>query len=130
MGTDTHMTHEISFDENDGILICRLHGFLHDDAAQLFGRDLAEAAAGARRHNRPLLFLVDNREGSVVSPVAAAALADQLNASKQPGDRTAIIVSDSLSKLQAKRVTTTEHDVFVSEAEARAWLTADVKGAG
>lgn len=43
---------------------------------------------------------------------------------KQPGDRAAIIVADSLSKMQAKRVATVENQIFLSEQAARTWLKA------
>lgn len=123
--TDTGKpSHHIEYDQGDGILICRLRGFLDEGATAVLARDLSAAIARIRQANQPILYLVDNREGRVVAPAAASALAAHLESTKRPGDRTAIVVSNSLSKLQAKRVTTTDHEVFVSENAARTWLTA------
>jgi hypothetical protein len=118
------MAFTIDYDDRDGILVCRLIGFLEEGDAQRFGIALSEGIRQARGKHTQLLVLLDNREGRVASQSAATDLIERLRHEKRPGDRTAIIVSDSLSKLQAKRVTTTEHEIFVSENAARTWLTA------
>lgn len=124
------MAFTIDYEEHDGILVCRLIGFLEEEAAQQFGIALSEGIRKARTRHDQLLVLLDNREGRVASQSAAADLIERLRTEKRPGDRTAIIVSDSLSKLQAKRVATTEHEIFISENAARTWLTAYRHGGG
>lgn len=118
------MSHTIEYDADAGILVCRLYGFMDDEAAHKFGREMSHATARLRSAGGPLLVLFDNRKGRVASPSAAKALGERFNSTKQPGDRTAIVLNDSLGKLQTKRYTTTDHEAFVSENAARTWLTA------
>lgn len=118
------MAFTIDYKEHDGILVCRLISFLEEEAAQQLGIALSEGIRKARNRHDQLLVLLDNREGRVASQSPAAGLIERLRTEKGPGDRTAIIVSDSLSNLQAKRVATTEHEIFISENAARTWLTA------
>jgi hypothetical protein len=116
--------HKVTFEDVQRIVVCRLYGFLQDEDASAFSKDLSALIAKVRAGGGPLLFLIDNREGHVASPSAAAKLGEMLRETRTPGDRTAIVVPNSLGKLQAKRVTTSDHEVFLSENAARTWLTA------
>ncbi|QIG80850.1 hypothetical protein [Stakelama tenebrarum] len=120
----------VTFEPECGILVCRLHGFLDEVVAARLSQELAMKIATVRKAGLPLLYLVDNCRGRVASPAAAKALGEKLSGSKRPGDRTAIVVPDSLCKLQAKRVATTDNAVFLSENAARTWLLAHVPSGG
>jgi hypothetical protein len=94
-----------------------------DADAEALAAQLAGEVQITRRRGLPLRLLFDNRQGSVFSSKAADALV-QLKANYRPRDRTAVLVSDGLHKLQTKRNSSEGTQIFVSEPEAMIWLTA------
>jgi hypothetical protein len=118
------MSYTIEFREADGILICRMYGFLDEQLASKFGAELLKAQAAARAKTGTLLCLFDNRQGHVAAPAAARALVEQCRSVVHSGDRSAILVANSLNKMQAKRSAMTDNEIFVSENAAVTWLTA------
>jgi hypothetical protein len=116
--------YEIMHDHEEGILICRIHGFIDDDIAICLARDWKAGIIENRRRHSTLKVLFDNSRGNVMSPKTAILMADTTRQFGQPGDRTAVLTENSLTKLQAKRTMTGNGEVFVSEKAARLWLSA------
>jgi hypothetical protein len=114
---------EVKTDSGSGIVSCCVYGFLPDDQAEKLADTLASAVTAARRTNTSLRLLFDNRQGAVFSAKAAKAL-EILKAGYDPRDRTAVLVSDSINKLQAKRTAGRGTEVFLSEFAAITWLKA------
>ena len=109
-------------DRGTDIVTCLVTGFLADEGAEALLAQLTHQMRISRQNVRPFRLLFDNRMGSVFSAKAAQTAA-QLKGSPDSRDRTAVIVSDSLHKLQAKRNASEKTQIFSTEPEARAWLT-------
>lgn len=116
------MNFSIDRDARNDIVTIRIIGFLNDADADAMAAQLAQQVQLSRNRGRPLRVLFDNQHGSVFSVSAAQALV-QLRGTSHPGDRSAVVVSDSIHKLQAKRNASGVTATFVSTAEAIAWLT-------
>jgi hypothetical protein len=114
---------EISTEQESGIVTCCVHGFLPDEEAEHLATDLHRAVLAARREGAALRLLFDNRQGAVFSAKAAKAL-EVLRDTYDPRDRTAVLVSDSLHKMQAKRTAGRGTEPFLSESAALTWLKA------
>jgi MFS superfamily sulfate permease-like transporter len=106
------------------ILVCRITGFLSDAEGEQFARDMLQATRTARRGAANLLTLFDNRLGNVFSTTALQSLNDALKRERADGDRAAVLVANTINKAQARRNMSDGDQLFVSEEEARAWLTA------
>lgn len=117
--------YQLAWDVDSKIIVCRLVGFLPDSEADALATDLVGMIQEARRRTGAFRLLFDNREGSVFSPKAAAAL-EIMKPALKAGDRTAVIVAGNLHKLQAMRSKSDSTQLFLSEADARAWLESDV----
>lgn len=116
------MNFSIDRDARNDIVTIRIIGFLNDADAEALTTQLAQQVQLSRNRGRPLRMLFDNQHGSVFSASAAQALG-QLRGTAHPGDRSAVVVSDSIHKLQTKRNAGGGTETFVSTAEAMAWLT-------
>ena len=114
-------THTLTWDEENGILKCKVVGFLSEDEAKDLAADLIRMVPIARRKSGRMLVLFDNQQGTVFSARAAEAL-QVLKTTNRPGDRTAVLVSDNLHKLQATMLKSEAIELFGTEAEAVAWL--------
>jgi hypothetical protein len=108
-----------------GIIRCSVKGFLTDSESVAFAAELLTKLSAARRvSSTGLRILFDNREGNVFSAKAADAL-NVLRSTHDPlHDRTAVLVANSVNKLQAKRTASQGTEIFLSEAAAITWLTA------
>jgi hypothetical protein len=116
-------TFEVRTDTQSRIVTCRVHGFLPDDEAEPLAASLLAAITDVRRSGAPLRLLFDNRQGAVFSAKGAEALG-ALKPTYDVRDRTAVLVCDSLHKLQAKRSAGRGTEVFISESAAVTWLKA------
>lgn len=114
---------EISTDVQSGMVVCRIRGFLADEEAPPVAGRLLDAVTAVRRAGRPLRMLFDRRAGAIFS-ARAATVFDELKPIYIPSDRTAVLVADSLGKLQSKRTAGPNTAVFLSEDAAVTWLTA------
>ena len=114
---------EVKTDADSGVVICSVYGFLPDEQAEMLATALLDAVTAARHRGPALRLLFDNRQGAVFSAKAAGAL-QILKASSTAKDRTAVLVSDSINKLQTKRMAGQGTEVFISETAAMMWLKA------
>jgi hypothetical protein len=114
-------TRDLIWDEKTGILKCKIVGFLSEDEAKELAADLTRMVQKARRESGRLRLLFDNQQGAVFSARSMEALAI-VRTTKSPDDRAAILVSDSLHKLQAMRAKSEGIELFTSELDAVAWL--------
>jgi len=114
---------EIKTGIETGIVSCCVVGFLPDDEAKQLAIALSDAMSAARRNKMPLRLLFDNRQGAVFSAKAAEALV-VLKGEYDERDRTAVLVSNSINKLQAKRTAGRGTEIFLSESAAITWLKA------
>lgn len=112
---------EVDHDVARGIITCRIRTFLSDDHAIDMADTLQRAIARVRARHDHIRMLIDNRAGSVFS-VAATEAMDRIREGHHPRDRTAVLASSSLHRMQAVRKMTAGTDVFMSEDEAMAWL--------
>ena len=117
--------YEVRHAADTGIVYCSVKGFLSDSESEAFAAELVTKLSAARRASRiGLRMLFDNREGNVFSAKAAEAL-NVLRAMHDPlRDRAAVLVANSVNKLQAKRTASIGTEIFLSEAAAITWLTA------
>jgi hypothetical protein len=114
---------EVKTEPDSGIVSCCVYGFLPDDQAENLATALFGAITEVRRSGASVRLLFDNRQGAVFSAKAAKAL-EMLKTGYDPRDRTAVLVSDSINKLQAKRTAGRGTEVFLSESAAMTWLKA------
>ena len=105
----------------DGILQITIRGVWNAAEVDAFFATLRPFYADARRRFRiaRTLVLVE----AVQSPAVAMQVRTQALAIKQPGDRRAFVVATFLSKIQIRRLATTdEFGLFTSRDAAEAWL--------
>ncbi len=112
----------IEHEAESGILVCRITGFLSDVEGAQFARMFLDAIGRARRTAPTLRILFDNRDGNVFSSASLGALNGTLKGEQRPGDRAAVLVANSINKVQAKRNMSDGNQVFLSEQAARTWL--------
>jgi hypothetical protein len=112
--------------EDSGILCVETSGFWDVAEAETYLRELQARTEALRRSSGEVLVLVDGRTAQVQSaPVMekVAGIQDILIVGER--DRAAYIVENSLSKMQAQRLSTTDRlKVFLSPSAARTWLLA------
>lgn len=105
----------------DGILQITIRGVWTAAEVDTFFTTLRPLYAEARRRFKTArtLVLVE----AVQSPAVAMHVRTQALAIKQPGDRRAFVVATFLSKIQIRRLATTEEfGLFTSSDAAEAWL--------
>ena len=112
---------DVKTDPGSGILCCRIYRFLSDEEVQKLAAALLATVTAARRRHGTIRLLFDNRLGAVFSAKAAEMLV-VLRDGRNDRDKTAVLVSDSINKLQTKRTAGPCTKVFMSEADAMAWL--------
>jgi hypothetical protein len=112
--------------EDSGILCIETSGFWDIAEAERYLAELKARTESLRRADGHVLVLVDGRAAQVQSaPVMekVAGIQDILIVGDR--DRAAYIVENSLSKMQAQRLSTTDRlKVFLSPSAARTWLLA------
>jgi hypothetical protein len=111
-------------EDDGGILICRIQGFIDDQEAASLARDWRAAVLASLHVDRQLRVMFDNSGGHVMSAETAKVMAEATSDLRKPNDRRAVIACTSLAKLQAKRTMTSGGEVFISEKAARMWLCA------
>lgn len=114
--------------ENDpsGMLLVETSGFWTVAEAENYQRELASQLERRRRMYGYSLAFIDGRHTEVQPPEVMARLAD-LQSFLVVGerDRAAYVVANSLAKMQAQRLATTDQlKVFLSPSAARTWLLA------
>jgi len=105
----------------DGLLAIIIRGVWSGEDVDDFFAALAPLYAEARRrHGRTLTLIVVE---AVQSPAIAMRVRDHALALRRDGDRRAFVVATFLSKLQVKRLRTSEaFGLFTDRAAAEAWL--------
>ena len=112
--------------EEPGILAVTIWGFWADADADAYLAEMRERTTALRRSQGYALVLVDGRETAVQSAAVMAKVAGiEEILIRNERDRAACVVANSLSKMQAQRLSTTEQlKVFLSPGAARTWLLA------
>ena len=109
--------------QDNGVLHARVMTVWSAKDVARFFDDLLPIHAEARRRLGHVLALVE--VGKVLSPLVALNVRDRALAIKRPGDRTAMIVSTMLSKLQVARLAGgPTFGLFADRVDALAWLQA------
>lgn len=104
-----------------GILRMTIRGVWSTAEVDLFFAALRPLYAEARRRNGKVLSLTIVE--AVQSPAIALHVRMHALALKRPGDRRAFVVGTFLSRLQIKRLATTEQfGLFTDRAAAESWL--------
>lgn len=111
----------VKSDVETGIVNCRFNAFVPDAEVDDLVKELTRAIQAAHRRYGRLRMLIDNRDGTVLSASATAAVS-MLKSIYNPADRIAALVPSGLRKLQAQRNASDQTRVFLSEAEAIDWL--------
>lgn len=112
---------EVTCDAETGIVNCRFSAFVPDAELDDLVKELTHAIQSAQRRYGRLRMLIDNRDGTVLSASATAAVS-MLKSIYNRTDRIAALVPSGLRKLQAQRNASDQTRVFLSETEAMDWL--------
>ncbi|HEX7871706.1 MAG TPA: hypothetical protein VF475_02270 [Sphingobium sp.] len=111
----------IRFDAARGFLTCSISSVISDAEVTLLCADLDRGLTDARTRGT-LRLLWDHRGQSVIVDGRAEKLLAVWKRHCREGDRIAILVSNSLDKVQGKPVTAEEAAFFMSENAAHTWL--------
>lgn len=114
----------LALDGATGLVTLRIKGSIDAADSEQLAQGFSTVLAEARKRAQPLRILWDNREGMIFSSGPLEKLTTQLRDAYQPGDRTAILVSSSLMKAEARTRTNERHAIFLSETAAMTWLNA------
>lgn len=114
----------LALDGATGLVTLRIKGSVDAAEGEQLAQGFATILAEARKRAPALRILWDNREGMIFSSGPLQKLTEQLRDAYQPGDRTAILVSSSLMKVEARTRTNERHAIFLSETAAMTWLNA------
>ena len=115
-------------DEPSGILLVGTSGFWSPSTAISFKQQLKHRLDTSRRKHGHALSLIDGRESVVQSAEVMAHLGDiESDVVSGKDDRSALILTSSLLKMQAQRNMVTPRSMaFLSFDAARTWLLAYV----
>lgn len=116
---------DVAYDPLDGLITCRVDGFLTLDDVRAHNRLLRSAVDHARRRRRQIRILILAFDMPPQAPEVAEKGSEirRQTLALNPKDRLAYVFSASLSRLQAARTVDSTHErAFQSEPEARAWL--------
>lgn len=113
-------------DEASGILLVGTSGFWSPGTAIAFKKELQHRLDASRRNLGYALSLIDGRESVVQSAEVMTILSDIENVVVSgDNDRSALILTSSLLKMQAQRSMVTPRSMaFLSFDAARTWLLA------
>lgn len=114
----------LALDGASGLITLRIKGSIDVAESEQLAQGFSTILAEARKRPHPLRILWDNREGTIFSSGPLEKVTSQLRDTYQPGDRTAILVSSSLMKAEARARTNERHAIFLSETAAMTWLNA------
>ena len=113
--------YKIGFDERRGFLVCRVSGELGASEVTSLCSELIGALAATRARGQVRL-LWDHRGLRVLPNDLADELLAVARDHVQPGDRAAILVSNSLDKVQGRPKIADQAAFFLSENAAYTWL--------
>lgn len=117
-------TFALVLDGVTGLVTLRIKGALDAADSERMAEAFSTILAEIRKRGSVLRMLWDNREGTIFSAGPLEKVTAQLRDTYQPGDRTAILVSSSLMKAEARTRTNERHAIFLSETAAMTWLNA------
>lgn len=114
----------VCFEEGEGLLVTWSRGLLTADEVLRYGADLPAAVAAARSATGRVRHLVKAQDAVVQLPeVMNAFMAIDTHLGGE-ADRMAVVAASVLAKMQAERnLHKPRERAFLSEAEARAWLS-------
>jgi hypothetical protein len=126
-----HILYSFEMDYSSGILTVNVDGYLSEDVAARFVKEMSERIAAEDRRTPSLKLLIDASK-TPVHQVAAVAEIHKLGGSSIEARPTAVVVGSNLTKMQAERGSA-EFDVvriFMSSTDAIAWLTGETGAKG
>ena len=116
----------IDYDERLGVLRVTLGGFFKPDELREQSARGERFIARARREFGDLKALVIKQDNIVQSAETIGAAAETIFQLSGPYDKTAVVCSSALARMQNERLFDREKgQVFATEKEAIAWLLAD-----
>lgn len=105
------------------LLTVTRRGFWSLDTVKAYEADLRNELAKLHGSGRPTSFIIDIRSTGAQAKNVAAALQAMVNRlGSLNADRTAVVTSSGIAKLQAKRVANDNAEVFTSMVLARDWV--------
>jgi hypothetical protein len=111
--------------DEEGLMVIRARGVIRVDDVEILEREEERYFATPHKKGK---FLCDCSELKVLSPDAADAMVALMKADNPRVARSAFVVTEGTAALQLKRMIRdaggAKRAVFVSEAQARAWLRA------
>ena len=121
--------YSIRFDADTHILHLRLEGFWSEQTLAAFTAELLRTITALRAQHRRYAVLSDSRQFGIQSPEVSQGferiMAHGATANPSP---TAIVVAGVLNKMQVERTMKSDRlRAFLNEADARAWLVAEME---
>ncbi|MDO7842634.1 hypothetical protein [Sphingomonas immobilis] len=117
-------------DRGDGVIVLEVQRAIRDSEVPRLIADLTAAMVAARRNGDPYRLIFDDRLEARFSEKARRDLIDAMAAIRQPGDRTAMLVTNSMMKLRLKADMSSQGQAFISELAALTWLNAWTEHSG
>jgi hypothetical protein len=115
----------VQYDASARLLRLHSRGFLEPKAIDKCFLDAARIIGTMRTAGIPVRALIDAREATIQSAESADRIKIGTRQLYGPGDRVAMLVINSLVKLQLRRVVDERtHELFMSESAAMTWLFA------
>lgn len=113
---------ETGMDKARGIVLCRIAPGFDGNAGRELAAELAGLVAEARMTG-PLKVLWDNRAGRTIAQETTDSVHALFERGRQPGDRIAVVVPNSVAKMHARPRITGGTELFASENAALTWLS-------
>jgi hypothetical protein len=124
---------QVSYDENTGIIRSSISGFNAGSDLDAYIADILAFTKKCVARFGYRLHLVDARDSALQSGEDADKMRLIAAGETRIGDRTAVLKTSALAKMQAQRIAPgTQYGFFDDEAEAIAWLLSpqDLRKAG
>lgn len=122
------MGFSLDYEAARGVLALRIASDFRDAHVEALRGGMADALALARTHG-PLRLLCDNRAGIAFPTGKHELLWDLVAQNGDPADRIAILVANSLAKVQSREKTGDRGMTFASENAAYTWLSVGMSAA-
>ncbi len=110
----------VAFDAARGLVVFRINLYFHERNVSALIKQLSDTVAQARASG-PLRLLWDNRVGRQIPPSVTEVVRKLLAGAAD--DRVAVIVPNSLAKVQARPSMDQNSQLFASENAAIIWLS-------
>lgn len=114
-----------TIDWHTGVIEAEAHGFWAPEQTKAHFAAYVDCVAELHRRGLAALVVVDTRESAAQSQEVAEILRRSVEGLYRPGDRVAMVVQNSIAKMQMRRVLQADfHEYFLSINAARNWAFA------